>query len=126
MKKCLWICILTSLFLIVSTISFAQSAKEAVRALQKIQAKVESGIIYRDYLPALGDARFEVTLFLNSSEVKNRPALAEAIAKAMEYYQIAGEMWGSSIKNPVIGVQVAWDKANQELEKAMILISSDK
>ncbi len=101
----------------------AQSAKDAVRALQKLQARVEVGVIYRDYLPALGDAKFEVNLFLKSPEAKNKIELADAISTAMEYYETAGEIWKSSIQKPAIGVKVAWAKAHVELEKAVSLLS---
>lgn len=71
----------------------AQSAKDAVRALQKLQARVEAGISYRDYAPALGDALFEVKLFLASPEAKTKPALASAVSKTMEHYLIARQIW---------------------------------
>jgi hypothetical protein len=114
---------LSMVILFYGNVCFAQSAKDAVRALQKLQARVESGISYRDYAPALGDALFEVKLFLRSPEAKTKPELAAAVSKAMEYYQTAGEMWMSSIKAPALGVQISWEKAGQELEKAIGLLS---
>ena len=56
--------------LLISNICYAQSAKDAVRALQKFQARIEVGISYRDYAPALGDVKFEVNQFLRSPEAQ--------------------------------------------------------
>ena len=115
--------ILSMVILFYGNACFAQSAKDAVRALQKLQARVEAGISYRDYAPALGDALFEVKLFLRNPEAKTKPELAAAISKAMGYYQTAGEIWTSSIKAPALGVQISWEKAGHELEKAIVLLS---
>ena len=121
--KNMMVVILSVVILFYGNVCLAQSAKDAVRALQRLQARVEAGISYRDYAPALGDALFEVKLFLRSPEAKTKPALAAAISKAMEYYQTAGEMWTSSLKAPALGVQISWEKAGQELEKAIALLS---
>jgi hypothetical protein len=75
-----------------ANVCFAQSAKDAVRALQKLQARVESGISYRDYGLALGDARFDVNLFLQSPQAKNEK-LKASIRRAMEHYQMARTVW---------------------------------
>jgi hypothetical protein len=74
-------------------ICLAQSPKDALRALQKLQARVESGISYRDYGPVLGDAKFEVNLFLRSPEAKEKPELATAIERTMGHYQMALVIW---------------------------------
>lgn len=79
--------------LLISNICYAQSAKEAVRALQKLQVRTEVGISYRDYAPAVGDALLEVKLFLNSPEAKEKPELAVAISKVMQHYTYAGGWW---------------------------------
>jgi len=72
---------------------FGQSAKEAVRTLKKLEARVQVGISYRDYMPALGDAQFEVNQFLESSEARKKPHLAESINKVMDHYIIAGNLF---------------------------------
>jgi hypothetical protein len=93
-------------------VCFAQSAKDAVRALQKLQARIESGISYRDYAPALGDARFEVNLFLQSPQAKSKQNLAVAIKSAMNHYQNAKETWG-------IKVSTGYDYITIDLQQAL-------
>ncbi|MGD0915062.1 MAG: hypothetical protein ABSB22_01280 [Thermodesulfobacteriota bacterium] len=112
---------MTIIFMV--SICYGESAKEAVRALQKLQARVEAGISYRDYRPALGDALFEVKLFLSSPESKEKIELATAISKAMYYYQFAADLRESSRGESVIGVNIALEKAGYELQKAIDLLS---
>jgi len=83
-------------------ISFAQSTKEAIRSLQKLQAKTEVGISYRDYVSVLGDAKFEVNLFLQSRQAKN-DKLADSIMQAMEHYQMAKTVWQVKIDKMYLG-----------------------
>ncbi len=73
---------------------FAQSAKEALLALKKLEVRVESGISYRDYSSAVADAKFPVKLFLESSDSKNDNALSSAFQKAVEHYDFANSVWG--------------------------------
>jgi hypothetical protein len=92
MKKLLLLAMV--LGLLVSSICYAQSGKEAVRALQKLQTRVEVGISYRDYAPALGDAKFEVDLFLKSPEAKEKEKLASRIERVMLDHRLALSVWG--------------------------------
>ena len=78
---------------IIPSIAFGQSAKDAIRALKKLEARVEAGISYKDYAPALGDAKFEVNLFLESPEAKEMPRLSEAVKKTMGHYLTANTVW---------------------------------
>lgn len=43
-----------------------QVAQEAIRALQKLEARFHAGISHRDYAPALGETIYQVTLYLES------------------------------------------------------------
>jgi cell division protein FtsB len=81
-----------SLFFPFST--FAQSPKEAVLALKKLQARVETGVSYRDYSPAVSEAKFAVKLYLDSPESKDEPDLSTSLLKTIEHYQIANDLWG--------------------------------
>lgn len=85
--------VILSTITIIPSIAFGQSAKDAIRALKKLEARVEAGISYKDYAPALGDAKFEVNLFLESPEAKEKPRLSEAVAKTMGHYLIANSVW---------------------------------
>jgi hypothetical protein len=93
--------ILTTLLIVsFAHICLAQSATDAVKALQKLQAKVESGTNYDNYTSALGDARFEVKSFQNSPEAKKYSELAESINKTMDHYQMAADMWRRTFEGP--------------------------
>lgn len=73
--------------------AFAQSAKEAIMALKKLQARIQSGISYRDYSSALGEAKFPVNLFQESKEAPRNIKLTESIARTMKHYEQAGAYW---------------------------------
>lgn len=73
--------------------TLGESGKEAVRGLKKLQARCKAGISYKDYGVALGEAKFEVNLFLESQDAKKRGKLAESIDKIMEHYEFAGTVW---------------------------------
>jgi len=75
------------------TSALAESAKQAVRALKKLEARCQVGISYKDYGAVLGDAKFEVNLFLEGLEAKKRPRLAESVDKVMGHYEFAETVW---------------------------------
>jgi hypothetical protein len=102
MKKLLLLVAL--LGLVVSNVCYAQSGKEALRALQKLQTRVEVGISYRDYAPALGDAKFEVGLFLKSPEAKEKEKLALLINKSMSAHHLALVIWQQYIADLQAGL----------------------
>jgi alpha-N-acetylglucosamine transferase len=71
----------------------AQSAKDAYKALKKIEAKTQTGISFKEYGPALSDAKVEVNLFSESPEAKEKPRLKEIFNKTMRHYEEAGNVW---------------------------------
>ena len=91
MKKILMLAMV--LGLLASNICYAQSAKKAVRALQRLQARVETGISYRDHAPAVGLAKFEVNLFLRSPEAEEKTELASSVKLLMSVYELALSTW---------------------------------
>lgn len=70
-----------------------QAAREAIRALQKLEARFQAGISYRDYAPALGETIYQVNLYLESPEAKKKPQLAESIGKVLFHYAMIKEVW---------------------------------
>lgn len=71
----------------------AQSSKDAYKALKKLEARTQTGISYRDYGPALGDAKVEVNMFSESQEAKEKPRLKEIFNRTMRHYEEAGNVW---------------------------------
>ncbi len=94
--------ILVQLFLSViffTGITYAQSGKEAFKALKKLEAKVEIGISYQKYRETLGDTNADVKLFLESNEAGNSPELSRSISKVMLNYKDAADLWGQYIES---------------------------
>ncbi|MHB8067360.1 MAG: hypothetical protein ACYDIC_05610 [Desulfobaccales bacterium] len=81
-------------------LAYGQSAKDAVKALKKLEAKVESGMSYQKYREALGDTNAEVKLFLESKNAKKNPELANSIKKIMGNYQDAADLWKTIADHP--------------------------
>jgi hypothetical protein len=99
MKKCLII----SFVFIVSFISLisahAQSAKNAIRVLEKLETRCYSGVSYQDYSIALVNTKLPVNFYLESSESSDNPALAASIKKVMAHYEFVGMAWRDANSN---------------------------
>ncbi len=68
-------------------------AIEAVNALKKLQARTQVGITYKDYAPALGEAKFALNLFSESTQAKEFPELAQLLTSAYDTFKMAGAVW---------------------------------
>jgi hypothetical protein len=101
MKK---IFLFSVILILISGIAYAQSAKEALRGLKKLEAKCQSGISYRDYSSSMGDAKFEVNLFQESKAAGKNQELTNCILRAMGHYINAGIYWDMKFSghNPTI------------------------
>jgi|SRR3989339_300780 len=73
--------------------AFAQSAKEALFGLKKLQARCQVGISYKDYSNAVADAKFPVNLFMESANAKQSPELTDLMKAVMKHYEYAGYLW---------------------------------
>jgi hypothetical protein len=92
MKKLFVIVIVLSLTFTAGTV-FAQSAKDAVFGLKKLEARCQSGVSYQEYSSAIADAKFPVNLFMESEEGKKHPELTVSIGKVIYLYDLVGIMW---------------------------------
>ena len=87
-----------SILLLIVFQAAAQTAKDAVMALRKLQAKVEAGVTYRDYRSSLGDAKFEVDLFLEKHPPSAKEArIQSSVDKAYMHYSMAAKVWDVKI-----------------------------
>jgi len=68
-------------------ISNAQSAKDALKSLKRLEAYCQTGISPIDFSRALGDAKFEVNLFLESKEATQNVPLVETIKTIIAEYE---------------------------------------
>ena len=108
-------------FMLMSIPAFAQSAKEAVMALKKMEARVQSGISYRDYSSALGEAKFPVNMFIESADAKKYPELAGSIQTVMKHYEYTGDIWNEKMaRRPVTNMYVGM------IQKGFVEINSDR
>lgn len=70
-----------------------ESAKAAVKALKKLQARTQTGISRGDFSSVLGETNFEVNTFLESKEADNFPLLKISLQTAMAHYGNASTFW---------------------------------
>jgi hypothetical protein len=89
--------IITFIFSIPNNAS-GQSSKDVYKALKKIEANVQTGLSYNDYRRELGDAQFELNLFLESKEARQQPQLALHMKKAMIHYLNAAKVWSYPVE----------------------------
>jgi hypothetical protein len=99
---------------------YAQSAKEAVMALKKMEARVQSGIAYRDYRPALGETKFSVNIYLDTSEAKIYPELTSLIERVMVHYEQAGFVFEESLRGPYRYLDHVSSYSSEELRRQAI------
>lgn len=74
----------------------AADASAAVRSLRKIEAAVETGITYREYLTLLSDVRLEYNMLRDSMQAPDA-SLVAAVRGAWEEYSLAGVLWEQEI-----------------------------
>jgi len=82
-------------------ISCAQSAKDAINALKKLDTVVKTGVSYRDYPGALSEAKFPVRLYLDSKEAKavKSITLNLHLELAVRHYDSALRVWDLKFKS---------------------------
>ncbi len=97
MKKLLPISI--AIVLWIGGVAHSQSANEAIEALKKLESRVQVGISYKDYGPALGETHYKVKLFLESPNSNSNPMLAKSVKKALDHFIYAKDIWGYKIEH---------------------------
>ncbi|MGD0091441.1 MAG: ankyrin repeat domain-containing protein [Planctomycetota bacterium] len=108
-----------------------ESAKTALTALKKLQAKIEAGINFDRYSETVGETLYEVKEFTTSADAKGFEALSSAIADAMADFQRASDMWnqkiqrGDSLQGEVDDARMkqSWRKASSHIMDAAALIA---
>lgn len=72
---------------------FDQQARDALLILEKLAAKVETGIVFRDYSVAVGEANFVVGQFLEGESANWVPGFSNSLRTAMKWYEAAERVW---------------------------------
>lgn len=76
---------------------WSYEAKDAYKALKKIEANTEIGISSNEYSKLLADGKFEFNLYAESPGAKVE--LKEAFASTFNHYKIAKEYWDLKLAN---------------------------
>jgi hypothetical protein len=95
MKKIIVVSFLILLFIVPA--AHGQSARDAVKALKRIEARADMGISYNEYVLAVADARVEVQMYLESHEAKQKAELTDRIKKILGHYETAREVWKNKV-----------------------------
>jgi hypothetical protein len=95
------------LLLMLAGAACADSARDAVKAFAKLQARTEAGVTYRDYSEALGNVNYEFKAFKDSQEWAKYPAVASALSNALGRYAEAATIWdfGITTNSPTLHEQ---------------------
>ncbi len=92
MKKFLGIALI--FFIGLTRVAFAQTAQDAIEALQKLASRCDTGISYKDYSTVVGETNFKVKSYLENPESDKNPKLKESIKKTWGHFLMAKEAWG--------------------------------
>ena len=76
-------------------------AEAAVTALQRLDARLETGITRSEYSTSVGEANFQVKQFLESDKANSVPKFTESLVEAMKWYKAAGDIWSAEVQAPV-------------------------
>lgn len=80
-----------------SSLGSDKEAVDAVNALKKLEAKIETGMTEQEYSSALGDANFSVKMFLETPEADKSPKFSEDLRTAMKWDIAADDLWRRKI-----------------------------
>lgn len=79
-------------------LSVAQSAKTALRALEKLESGVEQGITYQSYIRLLKNAGYEISRLDAIGKVRAGNGTFRYLKAAMQAYETAGEIWSAKFE----------------------------
>jgi hypothetical protein len=98
-----------------------ESAKQAVMALKKLEAKTQVGVSRRDYSAALGDAQFEVNQFIESRESDKNPELTRLVKATMADYRFVALLMEPELREGLSDYQYDRPDQRDEAEKKLFL-----
>lgn len=95
--------------------AYAETAKDAYRALKKLEARTQAGINYRDYRTALGEAKLDYNLYVESSNAQREPAITKSLKDAMACYALAMMAWEQIFSGPPGSLSLHYIKIDSQL-----------
>ena len=75
-----------------------QSARNALNAVKKLEARTEVGMSYKDYSTAVGEAWGDVKVFAESPEGKKLSDFSFVLVSAMGKYKLALDIWQDKVQ----------------------------
>jgi hypothetical protein len=104
--------------------SATKSARDALNALKKVQARAEIGVNHSQYSEVLGQAWADITIFLDSPEGKELWEFSRVLSKGVACYKKALADWNEKfeVNEPNLGIaldmsiQWEWRDASYEIE----------
>jgi hypothetical protein len=72
---------------------YEAAARDAFKAVRKLQATVEAGVSYSRYAPALAEAQLEVSMFSESPSAKMFADVTMHLLGAIKHYEMANLVW---------------------------------
>lgn len=76
-----------------------QSARNALNAVKKVEARTEVSISYKDYPTVVGEAWADVKIFTESPEGKKLPEFSFLLVSAMGKYKFALDVWRVKVED---------------------------
>jgi len=116
-----------------------QSARNAINALKKVEARLEVGINFRDYSTVVGESWADVKIFIESSDGKKLPEFNMLLRTAVQDYKLAHDIWNSKIEYSILYgresnvrdevdslQQKCWSQARRYIDLADSLLDPEK
>ncbi|MHC1728286.1 MAG: hypothetical protein AB9866_20170 [Syntrophobacteraceae bacterium] len=85
-------------FMFPNSALLAQARQDALRALQTLQSRCESGFNYDGYATALDEAQEQLKEFFDSREAEKNPGFSASIERALIAYQSAFVIWKAKLE----------------------------
>lgn len=86
----------------------AADAGPAIRALRKIEAAIETGVTYKEYLTLLAEVRLEQSILRDSMKAADAE-IVSAVSDAWMEYSLAGVLWEQQISFRASGISEGSD-----------------
>jgi hypothetical protein len=114
----------------------SQSARNALNAVKKVEARTEVGLPYKDYSTVVGEGWADVKVFTESPEGKKLPEFSFLLVSAMGKYKLALDVWRDEIAEREIAPglrdevyndvrQKCWEAAHRRIDMAESLITRE-
>lgn len=105
--------VLICFFVFISSVNaFAETSRESIKALKKLESRCELPISLSEYRNALAETKFEVELYMDNRIAKKERQLSKTISNALSLYMYAEELWGINISGGHRGDFLAIKKSN--------------